>query len=468
MNDSALTELLQAIGEGLARPVHFWTLVAVLAAVAGAWFAARIVDGRTQKRLDAARAAAQGLHVDALRFSIEGVRRLAFPLAAQLLLWGGEGVLRATQVIHSAADARLLRLAMTLFAAMAAIRLLVYVLRRVLKNVALLAVFERTIALSIWLVIALHVVGWLDPAVAWLEQTSFPVGKGRVSLWAVLVGAVLVLVTLLAALWLGSSIEARLMRATSLDSNLRAVLSRVLRAVLLLVGVLLALSLVGIDITVLSVFGGALGVGLGLGLQRIASNYVSGFIILLDRSLRIGDMITVDKYYGAVTQINTRYTVIRALDGTEAIVPNEMLVAQPVTNHSFSDRKVRFALKVSISYDADPVQAMRLMEDAARAQPRVLQDPAPSALLLGFGADGLDLEVGFWIVDPESGRLGVQSGIALGILERFRAAGIGIPYPQRDVRITAVPPAATGPAGVLPVSAREGTGPTLASTAPMS
>lgn len=459
MNDSALTELIEAIGDGLSRPVHFWTLMVVLAAIAGAAFAARIVDDHTRKRLDAARAAAQGLHVDALRFSIEGVRRLAFPLAAQLLLWGGEGALRAAHLIQSAADARLLRLAMTLFAAMAAIRLLVYVLHRVLKNVALLGVFERAIALSIWLVIALHVVGWLEPTIAWLEQTSFPVGKARVSLWAVLAGAILVLVTLLAALWIGSIIEARLMRATSLDSNLRAVLARVLRAVLLLVGVLLALSLVGIDITVLSVFGGALGVGLGLGLQRIASNYVSGFIILLDRSLRIGDMISVDKYYGAVTQINTRYTVIRALDGTEAIVPNEMLVSQPVTNHSFSDRKVRFALKVSISYDADPVQAMRLMEEAARGQPRVLHDPAPVALLLGFGADGLELEVGFWIVDPESGRLGVQSGIALGILERFKAAGIGIPYPQRDVRITAVAPAASGFAGVQSESVRKATGP---------
>jgi small-conductance mechanosensitive channel len=442
MKDAPLTELLEAISNGLARPVHLWTLVVVALAIGGAIVIARVVRRRTQARLDAA-AAAGGIHVDALRFSIEGVRRLAFPLAAQALLWVGELGLRLAKLVVTTADARLLRLTMTLFAAMAAIRLLVYVLRRVLKNVALLAVFERTIALVIWLVIALHAVGWLDAVVEWLEHTTLAFGKSKVSLWVLLMGAISVLITLLASLWLGSSIEARLMRASSLDSNVRAVLSRVLRAVLVLVAVLVALSLVGIDLTVLSVFGGALGVGLGLGLQRIASNYVSGFIILLDRSLRIGDLITVDRYSGTVTEINTRYTVVRALDGNEAVVPNEMLVSQPVVNHSLSDRRVRVAVKVSIGYGDDVTQALRLMEEAAGAQTRVLADPKPAALLLGFGADGLDLEVGFWIQDPEQGRLGVQSEVALGIFERFKAAGIGIPYPQREVRVSglvAAPP----------------------------
>jgi small-conductance mechanosensitive channel len=452
MKDAPLNELLEAVGNGLARPVHFWTLVVVVVALIGAWFASEVVRRRTQARLDAP-VAAGGVHVDALRFSIDGMRRLAFPLAAQALLWAGEAAMRLAQVIAGSADARLLRLAMTLLAAMAAIRLLVYALRRALRNVALLAVFERAIALTIWVVIALHAVGWLDAVVAWLEQTALPLGRSKVSLWTVLMGALAVLVTLLGSLWLGSSIEARLMRATSLDSNLRAVLSRVLRALLVFVGVLTALSLVGIDLTVLSVFGGALGVGLGLGLQRIASNYVSGFIILLDRSLRIGDLITVDKYTGSVTQINTRYTVVRALDGNEAIVPNEMLVSQPVLNHSLSDKRVRVAVKVSIGYGDDVALALRLMEEAAAAQPRVVPEPRPAALLLGFGADGLDLEVGFWIADPEQGRLGAQSTVALAIFERFKRAGIGIPYPQRDVRITgslSVPAAFSPPDAAAP------------------
>ncbi len=446
MKDSALNELIEAVGEGLSRPVHFWTLVAVLAAVAVARVVTRLVRSRTQARLDAT-PAGSGVQVDALRFSIDGVRRLVFPLSAQAVLWLAEGAMRLTKLATTSTDLRLLRLAMTLFAAMAAIRLAIYVLRRILRNVALIAAWERAIALTIWLVVALHVTGWLDGVVEWLEATTFPLGKAKVSLWTILVGALSVLVTVAVALWIGSSVEARLMRSTTLDSNLRAVLSRVLRALLLLVGVLVALSLVGIDLTVLSVFGGALGVGLGLGLQRIASNYVSGFIILLDRSLRIGDVITVDKYNGAVTQINTRYTVIRSADGTQAIVPNEMLIAQPVTNHSLADKKVRLAVKVSVGYDSDVKAAMGIMQAAAAAQPRVLADPAPAAALLGFGSDGLDLEVGFWIVDPEEGRLNLQSAVALAIFDAFRKAGIGIPFPQRDARVLRGPtPPDRGPA----------------------
>jgi small-conductance mechanosensitive channel len=441
MKDTPLDELLQALSEGLARPHHFWTLIVIALALAGGWLVARIVRRRAQARLAAATGAGGGpaVAVDALRFSIEGVRRLAFPLAAQALLWGGALVLRASGVVKSGTDARLLQLAMTLLAAMAIVRLVVYVLRRVFRNVAWIAAFERALALAIWAVVALHVTGWLADVVAWMEATKLPLGLTRVSLWTIGVGALSVLVTLLAALWLGSALEARLLRAPTLDLNLRVVFARILRAVLVAVAVLLSLSMVGIDLTVLSVFGGALGVGLGLGLQRIASSYVSGFIILLDRSLRIGDMITVDKYYGAVTQIKTRYTVIRALDGTEAILPNELLVSTPVTNHSYSDRKVRLAVKVSVAYGTDLDVAMRLMTEAARQPERVLADPAPSAALLGFGADGLDLEVGFWIGDPEEGRLNVQSTVALAIYQKFRAAGIEIPFAQRDVSIKSLP-----------------------------
>jgi small-conductance mechanosensitive channel len=265
-------------------------------------------------------------------------------------------------------------------------------------------------------------------------------GRQRLTLWDLLMGIFSVVLTLLAALWVGSVIEARLMAATPLTPNSRVVVSRLLKALLALVAVLVALSLVGIDLTVLSVFGGALGVGLGLGLQRIASNYVSGFIILLDNSLSIGDMITVDKYYGAVSQINTRYTVIKALDGTETIVPNEMLVSSPVINHSYSDRTVRVAVKVSVAYESDVDRAMQVLVDAARAQPRVLAEPAPAAFITGFGADGIDLEVGFWIRDPEEGTLAVRSAIARQLLQRFKDEKIEIPFPQRDIHISGIPP----------------------------
>jgi small-conductance mechanosensitive channel len=205
--------------------------------------------------------------------------------------------------------------------------------------------------------------------------------------------------------------------------------------VLILVSLLLALALSGIDLTVLSVFGGALGVGLGLGLQRIASNYVSGFILLLDRSLRIGDLITVDKYYGSVSQINTRYTLLRGLDGTETVIPNEMLVSSPVVNHSLSDRRVRMTVRIAIAYESDLDLALRLGAEAAGQTARVLADPAPATLVVEFGADGIALEVAFWIGDPEQGRMNVQSDVAIAVYKRYCAAGISIPYPRRDIRL---------------------------------
>jgi small-conductance mechanosensitive channel len=192
---------------------------------------------------------------------------------------------------------------------------------------------------------------------------------------------------------------------------------------------------VGIDLTVLSVFGGALGVGLGLGLQKIASNYVSGFVILLDRSLTIGDMITVDKYSGRVTQINTRYTVLQGLDGVESIVPNEMLVSGAVQNSSLSNKNLWLSTKVSVAYDTDVDFVLGLLEQAALTVARVDKDKAPSATLVSFGADGLDLQVGWWIADPENGRGGVTSDVNRAIWKALQEHKISVPFPQREMRI---------------------------------
>jgi small-conductance mechanosensitive channel len=376
----------------------------------------------------------------ALRLSMDGFSRLAFPAITLGVLLMGKALLRAAMVFKTADDARLMQLAITLIAAMGAIRLVVYILRRAFAGVAMLANFERGLALFIWVIVALYLGGVLTDVVEWLEATTLQIGTAKVSLWIVLMGLLSLAVTLLAALWVGSALETRLMNSKSLDSSLRVVLARLVKAVLLVLAVLIGLSAVGIDVTVLSVFGGALGVGLGLGLQRIASNYVSGFILLLDRSLRLGDIITVDKYYGIVTEISTRYTVIRALDGTGAIVPNEVLVSSPVTNHTYTYRRSRIALKVSVAYDTDVQQATALLTEVAQAQPRALKDPAPIAVVTGFGADGVDLEVSLWVGDPEKGGGTIQSDVAQQVLERFRAAGIAIPSPQREVRVVHVNP----------------------------
>jgi small-conductance mechanosensitive channel len=441
--DPLLRELYTAFTEGLARPQHVWTVGVVVIALVLGWFGARLMRGRVEQRLASARVSGH-MALEALRLSQEGFSRLAFPAITLGLLLAGQALLRAGHVFRTADDARLLQLAITLLAAMAAIRLVIYILRRAFAGVAVLVSFERALALLIWVVVALYLGGILADVVDWLEATTLQIGKARVSLWIIIMGLLSLAVTVLAALWLGSTVETRLLRSQSLDASLRVVLSRVAKALLLLLAVLIGLSAVGIDVTVLSVFGGALGVGLGLGLQRIASNYVSGFILLLDRSLRLGDMITVDKYYGVVAEINTRYTVIRALDGTEAILPNELLVSSPVTNHTYSDRRSRVGIKVSVGYNTDLKRAMDLLVEAAQAHPRTLKDPAPAAVLTGFGADGIDLEVGLWISDPEQGRGNVQSDVAQAILERFRTAGVEIPYPQREVRVIHVNPPPPG------------------------
>ncbi len=185
----------------------------------------------------------------------------------------------------------------------------------------------------------------------------------------------------------------------------------------------------------LSVFGGALGVGLGLGLQKIASNYLSGFIILLDRSIRLGDMITADGHYGEVTKITTRYLVVRSLTGVEAIIPNDTLVTTTVLNHSYSDRSVRLAVRVQVGYRTDMAGALSLLVEVARRHPRVLQEPEPTAQILQLAESGVDLELGFWIKDPERGSLNVRSDVSVELLSEFASRGIEIPVPQREVRM---------------------------------
>ncbi len=430
-------EVVHSLRNDLHTP-QVWQLVVIAVALLGAWFYARHIEQRVRDRLAAAASDRQGVRVDVLKFSIDGFRRLAFPITAVLLSVLGGLVLYFSGVVRWE-QAHLLRLALLLLCAMGAIRLFVYVLRRSLPRAAWIGTFE--------LAIGTHDLAFCRAACHRAARRfdrpsrrrfGSRLARRRLTLWDILAGAFSVVLTVLAALWAGSVVEARLMGAKSLAPNSRVVLARLVKALLTLLAVLLALSLVGIDLTVLSIFGGALGVGLGLGLQRIASNYVSGFIILLDRSLTIGDMITVDKFYGAVSQINARYTVMKSLDGTETIVPNEMLVSTPVINHSYSNTSVQVVVRLSIAYSADVDRALEILVEAATAQSRVLADPPPSAFITGFGADGIELQIGFWIRDPEAGSLPIRSEIARTVLKRFHDAGIEIPFPQRDVRITSI------------------------------
>jgi len=407
----------------LRQPDVLWQVGTLLVCLALAWTFDRWLGWRLAGVAPENRALAFGRH---------GLKRLGPPLAMLLLVLGARPLLA---VWHSV---NLLSLTVSLLVSLVLIRAVMFVVRQsFFSSAPWLVSFERTLAFLVWGAVALHILGVLPQLIELLESVSFSVGKGRIDLWLILQGAGVVLATLLAALWVGAAIEARLMRVEGIDGNLRAVFARLTRALLIVLAVLIGLPLVGIDLTTLSVFGGALGVGLGFGLQKIAANYVSGFIILLDRSIRIGNLIEVGGQRGIVSRITTRYTLLRSLAGVETIVPNEMLVASAITNETFSDPKVRLSTRVQVAYGTDLERALDLLVEAARAQPRVLAEPSPKGFVVAFADSGVELELGFWIGDPEEGSLQIKSDIHLALWRAFKAAGIEIPYPQRQVRILA-------------------------------
>ncbi|MGZ5132128.1 MAG: mechanosensitive ion channel family protein, partial [Caldimonas sp.] len=260
------------------------------------------------------------------------------------------------------------------------------------------------------------------------------IGTSQMTLRNVVEGTITAGIVLVLALWLSAVLERRLLsNATGQDISLRKIAATLVRTVLLFVGLLFALSAVGIDLTALSVLGGAVGVGLGFGLQKIAANYISGFVILAERSVRIGDMVKVDNFEGRVTDIRTRYTVIRSLGGREAIVPNETLITTRVENSSLADPRVLVQTGVQVAYGSDVRALQPKLEAAIAAVPRVVADPAPSVQLAAFSADGMDLSVNFWIRDSENGQGNVKSEVNLAVLDVLNAEGIEIPYPQRVV-----------------------------------
>ncbi|MDQ8023192.1 MAG: mechanosensitive ion channel [Moraxellaceae bacterium] len=388
----------------------------------------------------ASRGAGQSVHAG-------GLRRLAFPLCAVLL------ILVARFVAHHNGWPRgLLVIATQLLLAAAVVRIVVFALRYAIKA-PWVASFEKTIALLIWCGVALDIVGIWDDLVVWAEQVTLPIGKESISLWGILQGCAMVMATMIGALWLGGLAEGRLMSAPALDMSIKVVMSRIIKALLVVLAVLLGMSMAGLDITTLSVFGGALGVGLGFGMQKIASNYVSGFIILLDRSIQIGHIIQVnDKQRGEVRQITTRYTLLRSGDGIHFIVPNETLVGSLVQNDTFADRRMRLVTRIQVGYGTDVERVLPIMAEIARAHPRIMTEPAPEAFLVSFDDSGITLELGMWIADPENGQTGVRSAINREILRRFREERIEIPFPQRELRVLNWPEQAVGngapPAGV--------------------
>ncbi len=424
--------LIASIAGDLQQPTIFWQVLVVVSAGLLAWAASRWMRPKV--------AAIQGRW----HASAEDIERALFPLYALAFVLIGKAALTGWN------PTSLLHLAAALLGAMAIARLAAYLLRSIFNHTKAIDTWGRLITSVVWIGFALHLTGLLPPLVAFLEDVSFPMGKHQISLLLLVRGAFSVALTLLLALWIGRLIEGRLMSADALDLNLRVILNKLIKALLVLIGLLFALSAVGLDLTLLSVFGGALGVGLGFGLQKIASNYVSGFIILADHSVSLGNTVTVDGRDGVVTRMTGRYVVVRSLDGTEALIPNETLITNTLLSHSYSDQQVRVAVPISIGYDSDLDATIELLESIAVAHPRVLAQPAPSVLVIRFGESGIDLELGAWIKDPDAGRGGLRSDLYREIWTAFKAHGISIPFPQREVRLLSSeppPPALPGAAG---------------------
>lgn len=349
-------------------------------------------------------------------------------------------------LVRDTLPATVLHLAVPVLGSLVIIRVGVRVLRAAFPVSALVRALERTLSWLVWIGLVLWLTGLLPTLRDELEAMRWRLGGTEVTVLALIEGALTAVVVLVLMLWLSSAVESRLLAglgSTALrDLSLRKIAANVTRALLLTIGLLIALSAAGIPLGALGVLGGAIGVGIGLGLQKLAANYVSGFVILAERSLRIGDTVRVDGFEGRITDIKTRYTLIRSLGGRESIVPNEMLMTSRIENLSLADPQLLLSTVVQVAYGSDVEAVMARLARAVAAVPRVLADPAPSVRLTAFAADGLELTVFFSIADPENGQANVRSAVNLEILRTLDAMGVPIPYPQRVVHMPAPAPAA--------------------------
>jgi small-conductance mechanosensitive channel len=357
------------------------------------------------------------------------VLALLFALAAR---WGLQNVLPLA----------VFRLVVPLLTSLLVIRLTVRVLHRAFPTSSLMRVVERSVSWLAWIAMALWITGVLPLLMAELDAIQWTIGSTPISVRNLIEGAVTAVVVLVIALWVSAALEARLLTGAVDNLSVRKMAANALRALLLFIGLMFALSAAGIDLTALGVLGGALGVGIGFGLQKLAANYVSGFVILAERSVRIGDMVRVDNFEGRITDISTRYTVIRALNGREAIVPNEMFITQRVENSSLADTKVALNTVVQVAYGTDLELLIPRLRKAVAAVPRVIADPGPAVQLTAFAADGLELTIPFWIADPDKGQGNVRSDVNLAVLRVLNEAGVEIPFPQRVLHTP--PPAPAG------------------------
>ncbi len=383
---------------------------------------------------------------------IEGTVIVTPYLVALIVLLIVRGILTAVGSHTEAVDT-----ALQLTTALVLIRVGVYLLRLMLGPDSWIRGWENRITFVLWLMTSFSLVGWLDTIERTLNRINLIPGRTQFSLWALLKGLVIVTAFVIITSLIARAFERRVMRLEQLAVSTRIGVSKFTYFLLVGLGIMLGINAAGVDVTTLNVLTGAIGLGLGFGLQAIASNFVSGFVLLMDKSIKPGDVIsftghtgTSTENFGWVQELRGRYVVVRDRDGVETLVPNQNLITNSVINWSYSDRRVRLRLPVMVSYDDDPELALKLLFSAAEHHPRILREPAPVTRLMAFEDYGMRLEVRFWIADPMNGVNNVRSDVNRAIWRIFRENGVKIPVAQRELRMLERPagraPGAPAPA----------------------
>lgn len=446
-----LSQLLIALGRPAALVELAFIAGCLLAALALCWLLRGRRPGRQVEADPAGTPTTPGVEFPDPRSRRHGsilfgdhiVDGVLFPLLALTFAYA------ARHLLPASAPPAVFLLALPILSSLVVIRLTVRVLRFAFPKSALMRVVERSVSWIAWVAVALWITGLLPLMLGELDQIHWMVGTVKISLRSLLEAALNVVVVMVLVLWLSALLEQRLLAGATDNLSLRKIAANALRALLLFAGLMLAMSAAGIDLTALGVFGGALGVGIGLGLQKLASNYISGFVILAERALTIGDMVKVDNFEGRITDINLRSTMIRADNGRESIVPNEMLIIQRVENATRADPKLQLGTVLLVAYGVDLARLREQLVAAVADIPRVLRTPAPEVQLQAFRPEGLELNVLFWIGDPKNGQGNVRSAVNLAILQVLEAAGARFPSPQQVVYQRG---AATGEADRPPAS----------------
>jgi small-conductance mechanosensitive channel len=407
-------------------------LIAVVVAVA-------VMRALSARRAPAAPLGPGAGQAHLLDYVLTGALILAPLLAALATLYAGRALLASfsNPGIHVAVAAQLV-------AALALVRSGVYVLGLLLGPGSWVKNRENRITFILWLIVSVALLGWLDLLEATLNHINIVPGKTQFSLWALLKGLVVVTAFVVVSSLIARAIERHVMRLDQLAVSTRVGVSKFTYFLLLGLGILLGINAAGVDVTTLNVLTGAIGLGLGFGLQAVASNFVSGFVLLMDKSIKPGDVISFTSQAGAsagnfgwVQELRGRYVVVRDRDGVDTLVPNQNLITSPFINWSYSDQRVRLKLPVTVSYDDDPELALKLLLEAAENHPRILHDPPPVSRLISFEDNGMRLEIRFWIADPVNGVNNIRSDVNRAIWRIFRANGVRIPVPQQETRMLA-------------------------------